>query len=128
MCSTDPLQGAKPVGSMSQIGGSIGVSVLGAIFASQLMRNLAGKLPPAGARVPTSANPTAVKQLPPAVHDAYVTAVTASLRPIFLVAAGVAAVGFAMSWRLPELRLRPTAQAGGVGLAEARDDDALREI
>jgi EmrB/QacA subfamily drug resistance transporter len=110
-----------------QIGGSIGVSVLGAIFANQLMRNLAGKLP-AGARVPTSANPTAVKRLPPAVHDAYVTAVTASLRPIFLVAAGVAAVGFAMSWRLPELRLRPTAQAGGVGLAEARDDDALREI
>ena len=110
-----------------QIGGSIGVSVFGAIFTNQLTRNLAGKLP-AGARVPTSANPAAVKRLPPAVHDAYVTAVTASLRPIFLVAAGVAAVGFAISWRLPELRLRPTTQAGGVGLAETRDDDSLREI
>jgi EmrB/QacA subfamily drug resistance transporter len=112
-----------------QIGGSIGVSVFGAIFANQLARNLAGKLP-AGARVPTSANPAEVKRLPPAVHDVYVTAVTASLRPIFLVAAAVAVVGFAISWRLPELRLRATAQAAGVGegLAAPRDDDALREI
>jgi EmrB/QacA subfamily drug resistance transporter len=112
-----------------QVGGSIGVSVLGAIFANQLARNLAGKLP-AGASVPTSANPIAVKRLPPAVHDVYVTAVTASLRPIILVAAGLAAVGFAIAWRLPELRLRATAQAAGVGegFAAPRDDDALREI
>jgi MFS family permease len=112
-----------------QIGGSIGVSVLGAIFANQLTRNLAGKLP-AGASVPTSANPAAVKRLPPPVHDAYVTAVTASLRPIFLVAAGAALVGFAIAWRLPEVRLRATAQAGagGEGLPAPRDDDPLREI
>jgi EmrB/QacA subfamily drug resistance transporter len=112
-----------------QIGGSVGVSVLGAIFANQLARNLADKLP-AGVRTPTAANPAAVKRLPPAIHDAYVTAVTASLRPIFLVAAGAAAVGFAIAWRLPELQLRATVQAGGVveGLAAPRDADALRVI
>jgi DNA-binding MarR family transcriptional regulator len=75
-------------------------------------------------------NPAAVKRLPPAIHDVYVTAVTASLRPIFLVAAGVAVVGFALAWRLPELQLRTTVQAGGVGegLAAPRDADALGVI
>jgi EmrB/QacA subfamily drug resistance transporter len=112
-----------------QIGGSIGVSVFGAIFANQLARSLAAELP-SGVRTPTAANPAAVKRLPPAIHDLYVTAVTASLRPIFLVAAGVAVVGFAIAWRLPELQLRTTAQAGGVGegFAAPRDGDALREI
>jgi hypothetical protein len=112
-----------------QIGGSIGVSVFGAIFANQLARNLAGKLP-AGASLPTAADPAEVKQLPPAVRAAYESAVTASLRPIFLSAAGIAVVGFAIAWLLPELRLRATAQAAGVGegFASPRDDDALREI
>jgi DNA-binding MarR family transcriptional regulator len=112
-----------------QIGGSVGVSVFGAIFANQLARNLAGKLP-AGVRTPAAADPAAVKRLPPAIHDVYVTAVTASLRPIFLVAAGAAVVGFAIAWRLPELQLRATVQAGGVGegLAAPRDADALRVI
>jgi MFS family permease len=39
-----------------QIGGSVGVSVFGAIFANQLARNLAGKLP-AGVPPPTAAEP-----------------------------------------------------------------------
>jgi EmrB/QacA subfamily drug resistance transporter len=39
-----------------QIGGSVGVSVFGAIFANQLARNLAGKLP-AGVPTPTAAEP-----------------------------------------------------------------------
>jgi EmrB/QacA subfamily drug resistance transporter len=112
-----------------QIGGSIGVAAFGAIFANLLARDLAGRLP-AGARVPTSADPAAVKRLPPAIHDAYVTAVTAALRPIFLVAAGVAVVGFLLAWRLPELQLRATARAGGIGegLPAPRQDDGLREI
>jgi EmrB/QacA subfamily drug resistance transporter len=112
-----------------QIGGSIGVSVFGAIFASRLAANLAGKIPP-GVRTPTSADPAAVKRLPAPVHSAYVAAVTSALRPIFLVAAGAALVAFALSWLLPELRLRATARAEGVGegFASPRDDDALREM
>ena len=112
-----------------QIGGSIGVSVFGAIFANRLASNLAGKIP-AGVRTPTSADPAAVKRLPPPIHSAYVTAVTAALRPIFLVAAGAAVVAFALAWLLPELRLRATARAEGVGegFASPRDDDAMREI
>jgi hypothetical protein len=97
-----------------QIGGSVGVSVFGAVFASRFAASLAGKLP-AGASVPTAANPAAVKRLPPAVHELYVTAVTTSLRPIFLAASGLAVVGFALAWLLPELRLRTTAQPEEAG-------------
>jgi len=54
-----------------QVGGSIGVSIFGAIFANRLATNLAAALPP-GARPPAAANPEIVKNLPPAVHSAYV--------------------------------------------------------
>jgi MFS family permease len=112
-----------------QIGGSIGVAVFGAIFANQLAGNLARTLP-AGAHVPAAANPAALKQLPPAVHAAYVTAVTDALHPVFLAAAGIAVLAFLLSWLLPELPLKATTQAPdvGAGFHAARDDDALHEI
>jgi EmrB/QacA subfamily drug resistance transporter len=113
-----------------QIGGSIGVALFGAIFANQLASNLVGKLPP-GAHVPAAAaNPAVVKRLPPAVHDAFVTAITDALTRVFLVAAGIAVLAFLLTWLLPELTLKTTTQAPdvGEGLQPARDDNALREI
>jgi EmrB/QacA subfamily drug resistance transporter len=113
-----------------QIGGSIGVSVFGAIFANQLMKDLAGKLPP-GAHVPASAaNPAVVKQLPAALRDPFRVAITDALTTVFLVAAGIALVAFVLAWLLPEVPLKTTAGAPdpGDGLHPARDDDALREI
>jgi EmrB/QacA subfamily drug resistance transporter len=112
-----------------QIGGSIGVAIFGAIFANQLASNLAGKLPP-GAHVPASPNPAALKRLPAAAHAVYVTAITDALHPVFLAAAGAAVVAFLLTWLLPEVPLRATAQAPDVGdgFHGARDDNALREI
>ena len=113
-----------------QIGGSIGVAVFGAIFANQLAGNLMGKLPP-GAHVPAAAaNPAVIKRLPVAVHDAFVSAVTEALTRVFLVAAGIAVLAFLLTWLLPELTLKTTAQAPDVGdgLHPARDDNALREL
>jgi EmrB/QacA subfamily drug resistance transporter len=113
-----------------QIGGSIGVSVFGAIFANQLTRDLVGKLPP-GAHVPASAaNPAVVKQLPAVLRDPFQVAITDALTTVFLVAAGIAVVGFVLTWFLPEVPLKTTAGAPdpGDGLHPARDDDALREI
>ena len=113
-----------------QIGGSIGVSVFGAIFANQLAGNLVGKLPP-GARVPSSAaNPAVVKQLPAVLRDPFRIAITDALTTVFLVAAGIAVLAFLLSWVLPEVPLKTTAGAPdpGDGLHPARDDDALREI
>ena len=70
-----------------QIGGSIGVSIFGAIFANRLAHELASRLPQ-GAHIPKAANPAVVKQLPAAIHRPYVEAFAASLRPVFLAAAG----------------------------------------
>jgi EmrB/QacA subfamily drug resistance transporter len=112
-----------------QIGGSIGVAVFGAIFANQLAGNLASKIP-AGVHVPAAPNPSTLKQLPPVVHDAYVNAITEALHPVFLAAAGLAVLAFLLTWLLPELPLRTTAQAPdiGEGFGAAHDDNALREI
>src|SRR4051794_34571042 len=75
-----------------QIGGSIGVAAFGAIFANELSSQLASRLP--GVHIPTSANPAILRQLPPAVHTPYIAAVAASLRPVFIAAAGFAFFAF----------------------------------
>jgi EmrB/QacA subfamily drug resistance transporter len=91
-----------------QIGGSIGVAVFGAIFANHLAGNLDRRIP-AGMHVPAAASPAALKRLPPGLHAAYVTAVTDALHPVFLAAAGAAALAFVLAWLLRELPLRATA-------------------
>ena len=112
-----------------QVGGSIGVSLFGAIFANQLAHELARRLPP-GAHVSTAANPEIVRHLPPAVHGPYVAAFAAALQPVFLVASGVALAAFAVTWLLREVPLRETAAAHGVGesFASPRDDSSEREL
>jgi hypothetical protein len=94
-----------------QIGGSIGVSAFGAIFANRLGTELARRLPP-GAKIPTSANPQVVRHLPAALHDPYVAAVAASLQPVFLAAAAISAVGFGLAWLLQEVPLRERGDRG----------------
>jgi EmrB/QacA subfamily drug resistance transporter len=112
-----------------QIGGSIGVAVFGAIFANQLARNLADKLPP-GAHAPSSPNPAALHNLPPAAHAAYAAAITDALHPVFVVAAAAAVLAFLLTWLLVEVPLRTTAQAPNVGegLHAARDANGLQEL
>jgi EmrB/QacA subfamily drug resistance transporter len=112
-----------------QIGGSIGVAIFGAIFANRLAVNLAATFP-AGARLPAAPNPAALKQLPPAARAAYGSAITDALHPVFMTAAGAAALAFLLAWLLPEVRLRTTTEAPdpGEGFHGARDDDALREL
>jgi DNA-binding MarR family transcriptional regulator len=112
-----------------QIGGSIGVSIFGAIFANRLGVELASHLP-AGVHVPTVANPAVLRRLPPDVHAPYVTAFAAALRPVFLAAAGVGFVAFLFTWLLRELPLRKTAQAEGIGesFASPREESSEREL
>ena len=93
-----------------QVGGLIGVALFGAIFANRLHGNLARLLPP-GVHAPKTATPKLVNQLPPQVHDAYAAAVAASLRPVFVVAAGIALFAFLLSWLLREVPLRTTSRA-----------------
>ncbi len=106
-----------------QIGGAIGISLFGAIFANRLAGNLAARLP-AGAHLPKTVTPKAIRGLPDAVREAYVQAVAASLRPVFLVAAVVSITAFLLTWLLREVPLRKTTGTGetageAFGLEEA---------
>ena len=100
------LMGVATSGStlFRQVGGSIGVAMFGAIFANRLATELAHHLP-AGA-VPAIANPAVISHLPPAVHQPYVQAFVSALQPIFLAAAVISAVAFALTWLLREVPLR----------------------
>jgi MFS family permease len=103
-----------------QVGGSIGVSVFGAIFANRLGHELAQRVP-AGVHVPASASPAVVHQLPPAIHALYIAAVAAALHPVFLTAACVMAGAFGLSWLLKDVPLRESTgspAAGGGSSAE----------
>jgi EmrB/QacA subfamily drug resistance transporter len=90
-----------------QIGGSIGLAIFGAIFANRLHAKLAGLLPP-GTKTLRSPSPAVVRRLPPVLHHAYVTGVAASLRPVFVVAAGISVFAFLLTWLLREVPLRTT--------------------
>jgi DNA-binding MarR family transcriptional regulator len=76
------------------------------------------------------ANPAIVKQLPAAIHAPYIAAVAASLRPVFLAAAGISLLAFLLTWLLREIPLRQTSRSEAVaeGIPPQRDDDSQREL
>jgi hypothetical protein len=108
------------------VGGSLGTAVLGAIFASRLTANLTRLLPSAstgGGDVANGMSAQLLARLSPQVRATYAEAFTASLDTVFLVATVVCAVGFVLSWLLPERPLRTSlaesARDAGTTAAEA---------
>jgi EmrB/QacA subfamily drug resistance transporter len=116
------------------IGGSIGAAVFGTIFSSRLRADLHDALScPLGAQVAGGGRLTGaqVGSLPPAGRLAYENAYVHALRPVFLVAAGVGAVGFLLSLRLRERPLRATASTSrGLddALAAPKNPSSLAEL
>jgi EmrB/QacA subfamily drug resistance transporter len=111
-----------------QVGGCIGVAMFGAIFSNELTANLHRSLP--GAHVSGSLDAAGIRRLPPAVHHAYIQALTDALHPVFLAAAGVAAIAFVLACLLPEVPLRTTAGAPnlGAGFEPAQQASSEREL
>jgi EmrB/QacA subfamily drug resistance transporter len=116
------------------IGGSLGAATFGAIFTARLTSELTGRVTgpladevSAGERLTGSQ----VGRLPAAARSAYEHAYVHALRPVFVVAAGVTLLGFALSWLLQERPLRDAA-ATSTGLddslAAPRSPDSLAEI
>jgi EmrB/QacA subfamily drug resistance transporter len=102
------------------MGGSLGVAVFGAIFASRLTSELT-TLPAAAASHlsgGTNVNPAQIHALPDALRHDYLVAFVNSLQPVFLLGAALAAVAFALAWLLKELPLRDTLQADTDSVAE----------
>jgi MFS family permease len=92
------------------VGGSLGTAILGAIFASRLAANLARSSPTGGGPV-HNLSVQAMARLPAATRAIYADAFTASLDTVFLVATIVCAIGFVLTWLLPERPLRATVAA-----------------
>jgi DNA-binding MarR family transcriptional regulator len=117
------------------IGGSLGTAILGAIFAARLSVNLVRLLPPGTLANGAARNMSvqALLQLAPPARAAYAQAFTASLDTVFLVATIVCAIGFILTWFLPERPLRATVAASardagmeaGEAFARPSDEDSV---
>jgi hypothetical protein len=64
-------------------------------------------------------SPAALAKLPPEVHRGFVQAVAQSLHAVFLVAAFVALLAFALAWLLREVPLRHTTFEPGEALRDS---------
>ena len=96
------------------IGGSFGVSVLGAVFNNRLFSQLSGAhLPPAERNIVSgtsiAANPATIDHLPPAVRVLFIDAFSHALQTVFLVAVPFALLAFLASWLMKEIPLRTSA-------------------
>ncbi len=111
------------------IGGSIGVSLFGAIFTNRLHTELTQRLP-AATHLPSTTSPAAIRALPPDVRDVYVHSLTAALSPVFLVAAIISSVAFLLALSIPDIPLRKTSAAEGIGetFATPSHTDSEREL
>ena len=96
------------------IGGSVGTAILGAIFATCLAGELARLAPSAGGGAGSSGasiTPQMLAALDPAMRAVYSQAFALSLSTVFIVATGVAFVGFLLTAFMPERPLRTTLAA-----------------
>lgn len=90
------------------LGGTIGVSVLGAVLANRVSTNITHGLTTAG--IDTTASPGTgtlnLDAMPPLIRDIVAHAYGSATGDIFLVATGIAAVGVLVGILLPRVRLR----------------------
>jgi EmrB/QacA subfamily drug resistance transporter len=99
------------------IGGSFGTAIFGAIFSNLLashLASLASSLPP-GFNANSAENASVLLKLPAVVRTDFIHAYAQSLETVFLIAAPISAVAFILSWLLPEVQLKTTAQATDIG-------------
>jgi MFS family permease len=100
------------------IGGSFGVAIFGAIFASRLTAQLA-RLPVAVVKkahlnAGVQLDPKQVKRLPAKIHHEFLHAFATALHGVFLYGLGFMLIAFALSWALKEVPLREKAHASPV--------------
>lgn len=110
-------------------GGSVGVALFGAIFATNLARELADRMPRDTA-LPTATDARSVAALPPVLRELYLDIFTAALQPVFLAAAALAAVAFLLTLLLKEIPLRdaPRVETIAESFAMPHDATSLEEL
>jgi EmrB/QacA subfamily drug resistance transporter len=113
------------------MGGTLGVPLFGAIFSNRLRSELTARLPDAAVgQIPSHIGPAQIDQLPPLIHQPFIEAYDAAIKPIFLLAAAIALAGFAVTWLLQEKPLRQTVADQGVGdsFAAPREAKSITEL
>jgi hypothetical protein len=92
------------------MGGSLGVALFGAVFASRLAHELTALPADVAARLSGGVNisPDEVHALAAGVRHDFLLAFVDALQPVFVVGAGLTAVAFALSLLLREVPLRTT--------------------
>ncbi|KFG01895.1 DSBA oxidoreductase [Streptomyces scabiei] len=100
------------------IGAAFGVAVFGTIFTSRLDDKLrgafSGTAPPETAAA-LEADPRAIAELPPTLRPPALHAYATSITDVFLYAAPIVLLGFALAWLLKEDRLRGSVTAPDLG-------------
>ena len=106
------------------IGGAFGTAVLGAVFTAKLTSEL-----PVGGGGGAALDPSAIQRLPAVQREPVIHAFTDAVDLVFLVAAAIALVAFALAWLIPERPLRATVDTTQVGetIGGPVDTDSLRQ-
>jgi EmrB/QacA subfamily drug resistance transporter len=97
-----------------QIGGSIGVSIFGAIFFQSLRSTLSARLP--GVPLATSSgqlDPATVQHLAPHIRGIVFLGISHGVDTVFIWAAPAAAIVFGLAWLIKEIPLRGRSQTPG---------------
>jgi EmrB/QacA subfamily drug resistance transporter len=108
-----------------QIGGSIGVSVFGAIFSSGLASRLGDVMPEGGSG---SFSAQAVASLPEPLRTTVLKAFAQALHPVFFTAAGAAILAFALSFLLEERPLANTLRKEPEAEIDAEEQGAAAAV
>ncbi|WP_375688584.1 DHA2 family efflux MFS transporter permease subunit [Pseudooceanicola sp. LIPI14-2-Ac024] len=111
------------------MGGALGVSIFGAIFAAGLATQLADHAPP-GVVIPEEVNPAMVAAMTPEQQALYVQAYADALQPVYLAAAVIAVLALVLSLLLKEVPLSEETRGEelGEGLALPRQATSLAEL
>lgn len=86
------------------IGGSIGVSLLGTLFAQQVQSALPDRAGGAAAGAPLT--PGMLEALPAPLREAYQAAITSGIHQVFLGGAAIAVIALIAAWAIREVPLR----------------------
>ena len=107
------------------MGGAVGVAVFGSLLANRLDHYLPRLVPAESLqgleRGELTGSPEMVAALPEAVHAGVVEAFASSIHVVFLVAAPIALLAFALTWLLREMPLRQDVRHHGRERPDAED-------
>jgi EmrB/QacA subfamily drug resistance transporter len=110
-----------------QIGSSVGVALIGALFVHRLSARLAAHLPPAAAarvgQQVSSVTPQGIDHLPAAVKHAIVVAFADALPPIYAYLVPLLGVAFVLALVLKETPLRTQAHLGSGASGQQGPED-----